>query len=87
MGAPAPAMTDPRRPGGRYLSAYWRLEYDVTATEIRRGTLWVTCTWLPPGPDSHPLVSRQYAEDPMRTTVHCTPWDPRRDIVIRQPGD
>ena len=81
------ARTDPRTVGGHYLSGYWRQEYTVTATEIRDGTLWLTCQWHPWTPASHPQASNQWS-DPRdaHITTHCTAWDARRDVIISTPA-
>lgn len=61
---------DPRLPGGIYWSGYWCEDYEVLA-------IWSS------------LRNRQvWMETLWRgqvTTVHCTPWDGRRDKILAAP--
>jgi hypothetical protein len=65
------AKTDPRVPGGRYLSGYWQQEYEVTRawSTVAGHQAWIECAW-----------------QDGRVTAHCTPWDARRDKIITPCG-
>ena len=88
-------MNDPRMPGGRYFSAYWAREYEVTRmystvhrseddTRYLPGTTWLDVLWLDSAEAIHPRVSDQWRGNGYERTTHCTSWD-RRDEIVSQP--
>lgn len=92
---------DPRQPGGRYFSGYWRHEYTVDvmfctvypsrddATGAFRwvpGVTWYGITWIPSELAMHPRASAQWRGEGHRSGRHCTMWDAHRDEVVSQPA-
>jgi len=59
-------LTDPRVPGGAYVSGYWRQAYQVEAmwSDVATRAVWLRVRWA----DG-------------RRTAHATPWDARADSV------
>jgi len=90
------ADTGPRVPGGRYFCGYWQHEYMVDAiyTTVHRsedgsrwidGATWFHVTWIPSEDAIHPRASDQWRGEGYRKGSHCTAWDARNDVVVRQP--
>jgi len=90
------AQTDPRMVGGRYFSAYWAREYEVTRmySTVHRaeddsrwvpGATWLDVLWLDAAEAIHPRVSDQWRGNGYERTTHCTAWD-RRDEIVSQPS-
>ena len=63
-------QADPRTVGGRYFDGYWQEAYTVLAMWSDR----YRTTWV------------RVAWAVHGETVHCTPWDSKRDRVIEQPA-
>jgi hypothetical protein len=63
----------PQLPGGTYRNGYWGKEYTVEA-------MWSDLA----GPWRHAPSQRDRDADGS-VREHCTPWDARRDRVVRQP--